>query len=399
MSADVRALPTFCHISELGAFGYQNLHRMVAASSPLYLWAPSSVLLKSPSCTVPPAEFLRYLEEGHIRIIARHPWLTDRRFREQHLWDGARWDPDVDGVIRSIYEEDDAERDVGKRRVMAAGDATGWERAEQYLEEDPGSLQRWIRVLNGAVAEEAIPPGTLQAARREAATDQRRAVLLLLSTAHNHGQAMRDADAQVPFLLRAEDPRFLSLIARMYSPGNQSAPRRVVKRQRRVQEEFAALTQRLVTTLERIETDRTRLDKFVGTQGHRDLVAWVGNICERVKNDEAGTVNLEVRTALLDELRRGRFHETRAVEFRRLSKSLETPQLIADLGLALTGYLEHEHLGIASLAVSGFAVAHAVSRSMGLVPGDFTGEQWPFLYASGREATPKRLRNLEERLE
>lgn len=47
-------LPTFCHVSELGALGYGNLHRMLAMSRPLNLWAPSSVLLRDPGCRVTP---------------------------------------------------------------------------------------------------------------------------------------------------------------------------------------------------------------------------------------------------------------------------------------------------------------------------------------------------------
>jgi hypothetical protein len=392
------SLPTFCHISELGAFGYANLHRMVATSDPLYLWAPSSVLLKGEGCTVPPNDFLRYLEQGHIKIVARHPWLTDRRFRDHHAWEGAKWDPAIDDRIRSIYENDEAEPDVTKRRVVAAPDARGFERAEEFLEEHPSSLNRWMRVINGKTAEHVVPAGTLMAARREAATDPRHAVLVLLSTAHNHGQAMRDVDAQVPFLLNAQDPQFLNLIATMYAAPDQALPRSVVRRERRVHADLVELTQRLVATLERIETDRTRLDKFVGSEGHRDLVAWVAGMCERVKTTEPGSVDLDVRTALLDELERGVFNESRPVEFKRLLRSAEAPQTTAEISLAIAGLVEHERLGILSLAVSGFAVAHVAAKRMGLVPGDFTGAQWPFLYASGREATLKGRNRMENLL-
>jgi len=347
---------------------------------------------------VPPKDFLRYLEQGHIKIVARHPWLTDRRFRDHHPWEGARWDPAVDDRIRSIYENDMAEPDVAKRRVVAAPDARGYERAAEFLEEHPRSLGQWIRVIQGQAAADVVPAGTLQAARREAATDPRRAVLLLLSTAYNHGQAMRDVDAQVPFLLQAQDPQFLNLIATMYADPDQALPRSAVRRERRAHTDLAELTQRLVSTLERIETDHTSLDKFVGTEGHRDLVAWVGGICERVKSAEPGSVDLDVRTALLDELQSGAFHESRPVEFKRLLRSAEAPQTAAEISLAIAGMLEHERLGILSLAVSGFAVAHVAARRMGLVPGDFTGAQWPFLYANGREATPKRLKGIENML-
>lgn len=399
MTADDRTLPTFCHISELGELGYQSLRRMIALSSPLYLWAPSSVMLKNPNTTVPPAEFLRYLEQGHIRIIARHEWLTDPRFRNHHFWSGAAWDPTIDGRIRAIYEEDADLKSESDRRVVSAGEATGRLKAEEYLEEHPGSLQEWERILSGPLAEQNIPPGTLDAARREARKDLRSAALLLLGAAHNHGDAMREAGAQVPILLSTQDSKFLDLIARLYASAEQPTSRRATGKQVRVHQDFAELTKRLIATLQQIETDRTRLDKFMASRGHDDLVAWVAAICDRVKTSEPQSVDLEIRTALLEELRRGRFHESRPVEFRRLLRSVETPQLAIDFGLALTGFIGHERFGIGGLGVSAFAVAHAVSRRMGWIPGDFTGEQWPFLYATGHEARPKSLRRLESRLE
>jgi hypothetical protein len=392
-----RTLPTFCHISELGELGYQNLRRMIALSSPLYLWAPSSVLLRNPRSTVPPDEFLRYLEQGYIRIIARHEWPTDPRFRNRHPWGGAAWDGDIDGRIRAIYEEDVSTPSAGDQRVLSAGAATGHLKAEEYLEEHPGSVRAWGQILNGPLAEQEIPPGTLEAARREAEKDLRSAALLLLSIAHNHGQAMREAGADVPILLRTQDSKFLDLVARLYASTNQPTSRRAVVKQARVHQDFAELTGRLIATLEQIETDKTRLDKFMGSPGHDDLAAWVAAICDRVKTAEPGSIDLEVRTTLLEELRRGRFHETRPVEFRRLLRSVETPQLAVDFGLALAGLLGHERFGIGGLGVSAFAVAHAISRRMGWIPGDFTGEQWPFLYATGHEARPRSVRRMEDR--
>lgn len=103
MTDHPRILPTFCHISELDKLSYANLHHMIAASKPLTLWAPSTVLLSDPQCRVTPKEFLHYVEAGQIRIIAREPWIISRRFRDQVVsWDGARWTVGVDDAIRSI---------------------------------------------------------------------------------------------------------------------------------------------------------------------------------------------------------------------------------------------------------------------------------------------------------
>ena len=75
------AFPTFCHISEYNEAGYRLLHRMLAMSQPLILWAPTSAGLEHEQCRIPPPKFIRYVEEGRIRVFGREPWLTSRVFR------------------------------------------------------------------------------------------------------------------------------------------------------------------------------------------------------------------------------------------------------------------------------------------------------------------------------
>jgi len=159
VSDDVSAvLPTFCHISELGPLGYGNLHRMLAMSRPLNLWAPSSVLLRDPGCKVTPEDFIRYVRNGSIRIVARKKWLTESRKRDKHPWTGARWDPYVDGEIRSILEEDEAQgQPRAQRRVVAAGPEQGWSRAQEYVENNPDAARDWEAVLR--LDDSLIPPG------------------------------------------------------------------------------------------------------------------------------------------------------------------------------------------------------------------------------------------------
>jgi len=41
----VANFPTFCHISEYRLQGYSSLHRMLACSRPLVLWAPAPLVL------------------------------------------------------------------------------------------------------------------------------------------------------------------------------------------------------------------------------------------------------------------------------------------------------------------------------------------------------------------
>jgi hypothetical protein len=54
-------------------------------------------------------------------------------------------------------------------------------------------------------------------------------------------------------------------------------------------------------------------------------------------------------------------------------------------------------LSIAGLFAAEFPVAKELFRSLGYIPVDYTGLQWPFLYAYGSPATKRnvtRLRNV-----
>jgi hypothetical protein len=76
--------PIFCHISEYREAGYQALHRMLAISQPLNLWAPSSAYSHSPVCKLPPKDFVRYVDDGLIRVFGREECLLDPEHRARH---------------------------------------------------------------------------------------------------------------------------------------------------------------------------------------------------------------------------------------------------------------------------------------------------------------------------
>lgn len=397
MNDNLRTMPTFCHISELDELGYANLHHMIAASKPLTLWAPSTVLLSHPDCRVPPKDFLRYLKARQIRIVAREPWIISRRFRDQECkWEGARWTVGVDEAIRSIYEEDLNEPDPTKRRVVNAPDEKGWERAEQYVEENPHCREELERILaDEDLAKASIPPGTLQTARREATSRPDRAVLAVLRDAHNHGQALKDANADYPFLLREQDRRFPRLIAEVFQDAPQGA------RPSPVQPDFrdmSELTGQLLDVLARIKKDGTRLPKFLGSESHEQLAAWMAGVCEQIKAVPEGMEDFDIQSVLAEEIRSGRFHESRSIELRRMLRSPEARLPGAELSLALGTLLLTGAADFNAISFGGMGVAFAVGKAMGLVPGDFNGPQWPFLYANGRKAGPRARRRMLKQL-
>lgn len=406
MTSTPARFTTFCHISELGAPGYGELHRMLAASKPLTLWAPSSALLQDPNCRITPAGFVKLVERGHIRIVARRKWLIDREARDAHPWAGARWDTSVDGAIRSMMEDDLAISDRSLRRVVAAEDEQGWAFAEAAVEEDGEGTLEWERLLASGEAEQVIPPGTLETARRFGGDDPRRQVIAVLRDAYNHGQAVRESDADVPFLMRRTDREFVTWIASMScpqqlphlphpaQPGDETA----------VPVNLAEVTGQLLDVLRSIETDRTDIGRFVGTQEHTTLVAWTAAVCERVKSQGVTAANLDVARELADQLAQARFpglalselghHWTADEAASAAVASLDYWLTFSPFATGTPGF--NDFLGLLTAA---YPVGRGLCKRLGLVPGHFDGPQWPFLYA-GKKATrrsvPALLAELQE---
>jgi hypothetical protein len=409
MSAPPVRFATFCHISELGAPGYRELHRMVAASRPLTLWAPSSALLKDPECRITPEQFVEHVENGHIRIVARRKWLIDREARDTHPWAGARWDPAVDGAIRSIMEEDLGVAERSLRRVVAAEDEQGWQFAEEAVELDPEGTRAWEALLASDEAEQVIPPGTLETARRHGGDDLRLQVVAILRDAFNHGNAVRESDAEIPFLMRRTDRAFVHRIAAMPDPAlTAQVPRPTPSTDNgAVAVDLAEVTGQLLDVLRSLETRRTDVARFVGSPGHAALVAWVAAVCERIRSGGVGAANVDVARELAAQLAQGDFPGLSLSELGRrwtagesLAAAVGTLDLWITVGPFATGSPGFND--VLGLLTAAFPVGRGLCRRVGLIPGHFDGEQWPFLYA-GRSATrrsvPALLQQLEDRSE
>jgi hypothetical protein len=369
---------------------------MLASSKPLTLWAPSSALLQDPLCRITPARFVEYVEQGHIRIVARRKWLIDREARDAHPWHGARWNTSVDGAIRSIMEDDLAITDRSLRRVVAAEDEQGWEFAEAAVEEDREGTLEWERLLASGEAEHVIPPGTLETARRWGGDDPRRQVIAVLRDAYNHGHAVRESDADIPFLMRRTDREFITRIASMSCPPpvphlTQPAQIAQIGGEAAVPVNLAEVTGQLLDALRSIETNRTDIGKFVGTQEHTALVAWTAAVCERVKSQAVAAANVDVARELADQLARVGFpglalseaglHWTAGEATSAVVASLDLWLTLSPVATGTPGI--NDFLGLLTAA---FPVGHGLCKRVGLVPGLFDGPQWPFLYA-GKKAT------------
>ncbi|MFG2824865.1 hypothetical protein ACGFX4_36230 [Kitasatospora sp. NPDC048365] len=403
MTVQAPEFPTFCHISELGAAGYADLHAMVAVSRPLNLWAPSSVLLSSPECRITPGEFVGLVDAGHIRVVAREEWLVDRGFRDNRPWSGARWEPEVDSALKTIMEDDLAEPDVRRRRVLAVGPESGRASAERMLAADPVQLRYWTEMLGSAEADRVIPAGVLENARRRGGTDLEKQAVEIVRDAWNHGDAMVECGADIPFLMRAEDRAFADLLARVptlpHQAGGPVPGEEQAVRERPAQEvPLAEVTGQMLEALRRVEMDRTDIVAFTRSAGHAALVAWFAAICARIRADGVADTDVDVRAELVRQLTQDGFPGLSLDALRRptMTEGVESVTLGIDLQQLLSGTA-----GIGTfltMSAATFSVGRGLARRLGWVPGMYRGDEWPYLYA-GKRVTAAQQRALLGRLQ
>jgi hypothetical protein len=390
------SFPTFCHISEYGKEGYQALHRMLAMSQPLNLWAPSSAYLRSAS-KLSVEDFLKYVQDGFIRVLGREEWLLDPVFRDHHPWEGARWDRQVDGSLKRICLEDQHKPQV-ERRVVVAPPEQGWKWAKSYLKENPDQVKRWHRVVFGKTPHARIPAGTLETARRQG-EDSFRVAQAVFRDAYNHGQALSLSQARVSFLLARADEKFLKILAEA-PPFKFSASATSAQQQDELPDpQIVDLSMQLLEVLRHMDLHAKNrfepgsLDKFVRGSGRQQLLSWFNSLCERLQRTDAQTVDNEI----MAELRHGVDQIKFEMPFRYLVNH-PLASLIGAVGLitSVVGVLTNPGgpVAMASILSDVFPVGAGLCRQLGFVPSTFTGMQWPFLYTFGSRATKQQLGEL-----
>jgi hypothetical protein len=410
-----RTFPTFCHIGEYDKDGYEKLHRMLAMSQPLILWAPTSSQLEDEKCRIPPRAFLDYVEEGRIRVMAREKWLTEPEFRDRlafkadRPYPAARWDKNFDGELKRICEQH-ASRPEEERHVLASPKEGGWEWAEKYLESKPEQIARWRRIARSEKPEDKVPAGTLQAAFRYAGDDPAKFAQAILRDAYNHGDAIKQSGADVPFLLSATDRRFLDILGETADPERRSANQSKDRRARAglaapsaahppIDETSAELARQLLDLLKVFDIGapaarRSRnLARFLHGDGHRQLVGWLSQLCGYLKQVDAGNLDNAVVVALQADLRgaelpkplRDMIRHPVAASAGAIALATTVMSYIVDPtgALATTGLL--------AAAVQG---SGGMFRDLGYIPASFAGPQWPFLYTYGSQARKQQIANM-----
>ncbi|MFG2817443.1 hypothetical protein [Streptomyces sp. NPDC048410] len=386
--------PTFCHISDYGERGYQDLHHLVALSQPLNLWAPSSVLIRQFS-RITPKEFIRYVDQGFIRVIARDEWLRDQRFRDAHPWPHASWDAEIDDALRSIMRNDEAQEE-SVRRVLSAPPAEGEAAAVRSLTLDPRQVAYWNKAFRSKDAERKIPVGILTAARRQADGGEFEIAKMILRAGYNHGAAFDLSGATLPLFLSPSDPRFIRLINHAPAAGEGPGGRPPASTAEPSQQRMAELAGQLIQVLHHLDIHAgpRSLDAFIAGEGRQELVAWINAVCEQYRYHPSRDIDGLVIRELREQLGRARLRGPLG----RLSARGSLPTVVGVVDLVATAadfvHSPGQSLNTVGMAAGVFSVGNGLAQQMGWLPSTFDGPQWPFLYAYSSRAKKSRLRRM-----
>jgi len=380
---------TFCHISEYGADGYANLHRLVATSSPLVLWAPSSQLLASSDCLLSESDFIKLIEERKIRIIGREKWLTSKDFRNSYKWPGAWWNSKVDGAILSMVQSD-ATLKLSERRVAVAEDERGETWAREFLAANPDAIAKIHGALTANDANRQFPQGVVETARRLASKPE---VLAhsIVRDAYNHEDAIQVAGTQSPFLLAERESVFHGLLESIRSsrPAGLSAPTPAMPSPSLL----ADLTDEVLMVLRALDKGRrTKLTKFVYSDGHRMLSEWMGSICATLACSGATDVRGQIYQKLQREFDNGSLEDSWSDIFLTSTSVVGSAGTAAGVVESITSELTV--LGSIGLASGGYSIGYGLAQKAGYASVKFSGPEWPFIYAFGRKASGKRYKKL-----
>jgi hypothetical protein len=393
--------PTFCHIDQYGDAGYNSIPQMLAMSRPLNLWAPTGIRFFMPGSRVTAKEFVTYVEDGYVRVLGREPWLLDSTFRKPRRWPESEWFAEFDGPIKQICEEDQ-HRPPGERRVLACPPETGWDWADEYLATRSEELGRWSR-LSKLRSGHTLIPSQIRDRALAHGEDTYLAARQILRDAHNHGQALADSGAEVPFLLSATDVKYLNVIATTPDASN-VVPTFTRSALGNPAKPLTAITAQLIELLQVLDIhapsnrDGRRLSKFVRGDGHKLLVSWIANVCRLMRDINPSTIDGTILTLLRDDL--GRAEMTGPINELIRRKDEGAVGLVGIVSM-IAGLMT-DPIGVATIAgvlAQVYPVGKGLSRQLGFAPANFTGEQWPFLYTYSRRANRKSLKRMRHLLE
>lgn len=392
----IETFPAFCHISEYGETGYRYLPQMLLMAEPLTLWSPSSMLLRR--SRIPVDDLLALIGEGHIRVIGRERWLTSRAFRDKHDYQYARWTPRIDDEIKRLCETDARDRH-GRPIVLVVPPEDGYTWAQAQMNRDRSVVAKWHERFERTP--QVLPQGTRDAidrnlAKRKIARSEAAIVAkTILRDGRNHGQAFAMSNSEIAVQLSRVDIKFTQLLADEAGTLSIAGPRR--GEQTPLAATAGELVLQTIELLRRLDdyTDRRPdLRTFLASDARNELIRWIRTMTNDVKMHRRDDIDGRVLRQLVDELSRGTFHANVRDTWRRARTE-------SALGLAevVTSIVDAAIYGTSPLGVVGFGMktfsaTRGGLRRFGYIPADFTGPQWPFLYAHRKRATARRRKEL-----
>ncbi|UGT63987.1 hypothetical protein [Nocardia asteroides] len=388
MSVDKEYFRTFCHINEYEDAGYKNLHRMVATSWPLVLWAPSSMKIASSVCKLSPKQFVGLVDQGLIRIIGREEWITDKVKRNRYAaekWSYAGWVPEIDDAILRIYREDEGEPEA-KRRVAAVGAEGGRGWAETYAQSNPDIVDDLWGKLTGATRRIDFPVGVLEKVER-AEGDRLQAVTWILRDAYNHDAALADSFTRTPFMLAPRESRFQTLMENIRTRTGIVFPTLPTSYSSNLMpEDLAELTAEIVRILRLLERDgNPKLNKFVKGEGHYLIATWMSLLIRDLHSLDPRSAREKVLGKLQAEF------ENNTLEERWVDILTSSPTIAGVLGLAADMPPELDAIALLGVATGVFGVGRDLARQLGLLENTHHDRsKWLFLYMFGENPSRRR---------
>jgi hypothetical protein len=270
---------TFYHINDYDEAGYAALPRLIATSYPVVLWAPSGWLLgkcyydRNNACSISPEQFINLVEEGHIHIIGREEWLTDKNYRNRQRWRYAEWLDGFDDRILAILRERES-APLSQRPVRIVEKADGEEWAEKYLNSKPESF---VETVTRLIKEKKVPQGVIDKSRRALEEEnERKAVKVVLGDLRNHVRAITLAEAKVPFFSH-DDAEFFHL---METEGTLTD---IIKKDMVISSEMGRA---IIDLVEQLSSPArvSSLAGFIGTDLHRELALWFSRATDVAHN-------------------------------------------------------------------------------------------------------------------
>jgi hypothetical protein len=381
-----RIFPTFCHISDYGDQGYGTLHRMMATSLPLILWAPSSLEIDrsfaNSKSRLDSRALLRYIETGLVQVMGREEWILSKGFRDKRPWPGAKWNPAFDRALQSICRSDESLPEESRRvRVVEEEDGKEW--AAQYIDEHPQEIQKiWTLIQTGQV-----PQGSLEKAKLFGPERRHEAAQIVLRDARNHSRAIELSGAKRPFL-DIHDGHFFGLLE---SPLERASDHSAQPSASEEHLQIWPILESLLVRLEWRPRERT-LTKYLGSEAHIELVKYYSKISERAQNSMPEYLDMFLLEDILDKVTSGTKRDWKTalgIPFGSVEKSAFAGSLVLELaGLAVDPTQVSQ---IASVGLMVVAIGTGVSRKLGLLRPNYEGPHWPFLYAFGHQPSRREI--------